>query len=88
MFLQLLRFRAVISLSFGNLASFNFAVAMNTRGGPGIVLASITLGVGLIDERMYVALVLTAIVTSIIAGAWFRYVTRRGHPLMEDDSGK
>ena len=81
-------YAAMRALKFGNLASFNFAVAMNTRGGPGIVLASITLGVGLIDERMYVSLVLTAIVTSIIAGAWFRYVTRRGHPLMEDDSGK
>lgn len=77
-------FMAMRSLRFSGLTSFNFAVAMNTRGGPGIVLASIALGVGLIDERMYVALVLTAIVTSIVAGAWFRYLLHRNLPLMED----
>lgn len=80
-------FAAMRGLRFNNLSSFNFAVAMNTRGGPGIVLASIALGTGLIDERFYVALVLTAIVTSIAAGAWFRFIKRRNLPLMEDAHG-
>ena len=72
------------AMRFNNLTSLNFAVAMNTRGGPGIVLASIALASGLVDQRMYVALVLTAIVTSVVAGAWFRYQTLRDRPLMED----
>lgn len=75
---------AIRSLRFNALTGFNFAIAMNTRGGPGVVLASITHGLGLIDERMYVTLVLTAIVTSIIAGVWFRYATRTGLPLMDN----
>jgi len=77
-------FFAMRSLRFNTLTSFNFSVAMNTRGGPGIVLASVTFGGGLIDERMFVALVLTAVATSIAAGAWFRFVVRRGLPLMHD----
>lgn len=77
-------FAAMRGLRFSGLTSFNFAVAMNTRGGPGIVLASIALGVGLIDERLYVALVLTAIVTSVVAGIWFRQLKQRGLPLIGD----
>ncbi|MBG06345.1 MAG: sodium:proton exchanger [Rhodospirillaceae bacterium] len=77
-------FGAIRAMRFNNLTSLNFAVAMNTRGGPGIVLASIALASGLVDQRMYVALVLTAIVTSVVAGAWFRYRTLRERPLMED----
>jgi Kef-type K+ transport system membrane component KefB len=77
-------FLAIRFLRFNMLTGVNFAVALNTRGGPGIVLASIAHGVGLIDERMYVALVLTAIVTSIAAGAWFQFATRKGLLLMND----
>ena len=65
------------------LASWNFAVAMNTRGGPGIVLASIAFDFGLVDERMFVTLVLAAILTSLAAGAWFLYAVDRRLPLMD-----
>jgi len=65
------------------LTSWHFAVAMNTRGGPGIVLASVALDFGLIDERFFVALVLVAIVTSLIAGAWFRYAVSKNLPLLD-----
>ncbi len=65
------------------LTSWHFAMAMNTRGGPGIVLASVAFDFGLIDERLFVALVLVAIVTSLAAGAWFRHVMARGLPLFE-----
>jgi len=65
------------------LTSWHFAVAMNTRGGPGIVLASVAFDFGLIDERFFVALVLAAIVTSLAAGAWFRHVVSAGLPLLE-----
>ncbi|MDJ0948187.1 MAG: cation:proton antiporter [Alphaproteobacteria bacterium] len=66
-----------------SLSSWNFAVAMNTRGGPGIVLASVAFDFGLIDERFFVALVLVAIVTSLAAGAWFRYAVAASLPLLD-----
>jgi hypothetical protein len=46
---------------------------MNTRGGPGIVLASVALAAGIVDERMFTALVLASILTSLATGIWFRW---------------
>lgn len=65
------------------LSSFNLAMAMNTRGGPGIVLASIAFDYGIIDETFFVVLVLTAIATSLTSGLWFRLILNRGLPLMQ-----
>jgi Kef-type K+ transport system membrane component KefB len=59
----------------------DYGVAMNTRGGPGIVLASVALGFGLITEAFFVTLVLASIVTSLFSGAWLRMALRRGHSL-------
>lgn len=42
------------------LASLNLAIALNARGGPGIVLATVAFDLGLISETFFVALVLTA----------------------------
>jgi Kef-type K+ transport system membrane component KefB len=64
------------------LASFNLAIALNARGGPGIVLATVAFDLGLISETFFVALVLTAIITSLIAGFWLRYVKKRGWDLL------
>jgi Kef-type K+ transport system membrane component KefB len=64
------------------LASLNLAVALNARGGPGIVLATVAFDLGLISETFFVALVLTAIITSLIAGFWLRYVKKRGWDLL------
>lgn len=66
------------------LTSLNFGLAMNTRGGPGIVLASIALGAGIINETFYVTLVVAALVTSLVSGMWFRWLLARGKPLMRD----
>lgn len=52
--------------------SWNFAVAMNTRGGPGIVLATVAYDLGIINEVFFTSLVVIAIVTSLLAGLWFR----------------
>jgi Kef-type K+ transport system membrane component KefB len=57
-------------------ASLNLAVALNARGGPGIVLASVAFGAGIIDEPFYAVLVLLAIVTSLAAGSWLERVPR------------
>jgi len=61
--------------------SWNLAIAMNARGGPGIVLASVAYGAQIINETFYVALVLLAISTSLLAGTWLEHVARSGTPL-------
>jgi Kef-type K+ transport system membrane component KefB len=57
-------------------AATNLAVAMNARGGPGIVLASVAFGAGIINQSFYAVLVLLAIVTSLLAGSWLERVPR------------
>jgi len=56
-------------------------VALNCRGGPGIVLASVTFDAGIINSGFYAMLVLLALVTSIAAGSWLETVVRRGGSL-------
>jgi Kef-type K+ transport system membrane component KefB len=48
----------------------NLAIALNARGGPGIVLASVAYQAGVVDQNFYACLVLLAVVTSLLAGAW------------------
>jgi Kef-type K+ transport system membrane component KefB len=57
-------------------SSVNLAVAMNARGGPGIVVASTAFAAGIISRPFYAVLVLLAIVTSLAAGAWLDRVPR------------
>jgi len=64
------------------LSSINLSIAMSTRGGPGIVLATIAFEAGIINEPFFVTLVLIAIVTSLFAGVWFRYVLNKGWQLL------
>ncbi len=52
--------------------SFDYGIAMNTRGGPGIVLASVAHAAGIVDDRMFTALVLASIITSLATGCWLR----------------
>lgn len=61
-------------------SALNIAVALNARGGPGIVLASITYGAGVINARFFTSLVMLAIVSSQLAGVWIDhfYVRRLG----------
>jgi Kef-type K+ transport system membrane component KefB len=60
----------------------NLAVAMNARGGPGIVLASVAFDAMIIDEQFYVVLVMLAVVTSLFAGSWLERVVKGGRPLL------
>ena len=66
------------------LSSFNFGMAMNARGGPGIVLATVAYDLGIINEPFFVALVLIAITTSLGAGVWFRVALDKGYPLIKE----
>jgi Kef-type K+ transport system membrane component KefB len=52
----------------------SLAIAMNARGGPGIVLATTAYGAGIINETFFVSLVMLSVVTSLIAGAWLERV--------------
>jgi Kef-type K+ transport system membrane component KefB len=51
-------------------AATDLAVALNARGGPGIVLASVTMAAGIINESFFTALVLLSVLTSQFAGVW------------------
>ncbi len=61
--------------------AWNLAVAMNARGGPGIVLASVAYDAAIVGESFYVVLVMLAIITSLMAGSWLGYVVRSGESL-------
>jgi K+:H+ antiporter len=65
----------------GPRAALNLAVALNARGGPGIVLASVTYAAGIINQEFFACLVLLAIITSLLAGSWLGRTVRRGDPL-------
>lgn len=61
----------------------NLAVATNARGGPCIVLASVTFGAGLISAEFFSALVMLAIITSMMAGTLLGRAVRSGQPLRD-----
>jgi K+:H+ antiporter len=67
---------------FRGLDLTNLAIATNARGGPGIVLASVAYDAGIINAAFYTTLVLTAVLTSQVAGAWLEFVLKRGWPLL------
>jgi Kef-type K+ transport system membrane component KefB len=69
---------------FRGLDTVNLAVAINARGGPGIVLASVAFDAGIISPMFYTTLVLVAVLTSQMAGVWLDLVLRRGWPLLRE----
>jgi Kef-type K+ transport system membrane component KefB len=71
--------------------SASLAIAMNARGGPGIVLASTAYAAGIINQTFFVSLVMLSIVTSLAAGSWLERVADRlagatKHPV-HDEAG-
>lgn len=82
----------VMSVSLaGRLAGFrgleliNLGITTNARGGPGIVLASVAFDTGIISSKFYTTLVIAAVLTSQLAGAWLDYVLRKGWLLLRSD---
>lgn len=51
----------------------NFAVTMNARGGPGIVLATVAYSAQIINIEFFTVLILLTMLSSLIAGYWLRY---------------
>lgn len=71
---------------FRGLDLLNLAITTNARGGPGIVLASVAFDAGIISSQFYTTLVVAAVLTSQIAGAWLDHVLREGWPLLAPGS--
>jgi Kef-type K+ transport system membrane component KefB len=65
----------------------DLAVAMNARGGPGIVLATIVYEAGIISPSLFTAFVITAVVTSQVAGWWLDRAIRQRHELLGEPVG-
>lgn len=68
------------------MVAWNFCVAMTTRGGPAIVLASLAYSLGIVNTRFFVTLILTSLITDIVCGVWFRFVIDRRLELYEGAS--
>ena len=73
---------------FRGLDTLNLAITTNARGGPGIVLASVAFDAGIISPQFYTTLVIAAVLTSQIAGAWLDYILRKGWPLLAEPASK
>lgn len=54
----------------------SYAMAMNTRGGPGIVLASIFFTEGMIGQAFFVTLITTSIVTAMMTEVFLKRTER------------
>ena len=63
----------------------NLAIAMNARGGPGIVLATVAFDAGIVSRSFFASLVMLVVVTSLFAGAWLEHVVRTGSPLRANE---
>ena len=63
----------------------NLGIAINDRGGPGIVLSSVAYATGIINQEFFAILVMLALVTSWLPGTWLRIVVNRGWRLMPGD---
>lgn len=67
---------------FRGIELLNLSITTNARGGPGIVLASVAFGAGIISSQFYTTLVIVAVLTSQLAGMWLGFVLRRGWTLL------
>jgi Kef-type K+ transport system membrane component KefB len=74
---SLVKIISVTLLAYLSLASWSksidYGVAMNARGGPGIVVASVAYAAKIIDDELFLVLILVAIITSLVSGLWIRY---------------
>jgi Kef-type K+ transport system membrane component KefB len=50
------------------------AFGLNARGATGIILAGVGLAAGVIDDRIFVAIVVMALATSILAGPMMNWL--------------
>lgn len=55
----------------------NFAITMNARGGPGIVLATVAYSNNIISLEFFTVLILTTMLSSMIAGYFLRFQQKK-----------
>lgn len=69
-----------VLLLFSNLSKnmrINFSVTMNARGGPGIVLATVSYAANIINLEFFTVLILTTMLSSMIVGYYLRYQQKK-----------
>lgn len=57
--------------------ALDHAIAMNTRGGPGLVLAATAYSTGVIGLSTFLALVVTSILTAVVSQAYLSRASAR-----------
>lgn len=67
-------FVGLFALKLSMLSRLSFAITMNARGGPGIVLASTGLYYSLINLNFFTTLILTTLFSSALAGYYLRFL--------------
>ena len=70
------------------LSSLNLGIVMSARGTIGIILATVAFDAGIINQEFFVVLVMIAIVTTLFAGYWLKFVMSKGWALMKEESSK
>ena len=62
----------------------NFAITMNARGGPGIVLATVAYAANIINVEFFTVLILTTMLSSMIAGYYLRFRQKKDSKIFND----
>lgn len=63
---------------------WNFGITMNARGGPGIVLATVAYNYGMINVEFFTVLILTTMLSSLIAGYWLKGQEKKDKTIFEN----
>lgn len=63
---------------------WNFGITMNARGGPGIVLATVAYNYGIINVEFFTVLILTTMLSSLLAGYWLRGQQKKDETIFEN----
>lgn len=63
---------------------WNFGITMNARGGPGIVLATVAYNYDIINVEFFTVLILTTMLSSLIAGYWLRWQQKKDKMVFDD----
>ena len=71
-------------VKINNITKINFAVTMNARGGPGIVLATVAYSYQIINIEFFTVLILTTMLSSLIAGYWLRIQQKKDSEIFTD----
>ncbi len=60
------------------------ALGMNARGAVGIVLTTVALEYGLIDQRIFVAFIVMALVTSVLSAVGIKHLLGQGQGRLKE----